>query len=188
MYTLKNNSFMGKSPEIDAEAFVAPGAVVLGDVKIGKYASIWPGAVLRGDVSFIEIGDYSNVQDIACIHVDTGGPCVIGRFVTFGHGAVVHACEIGDNVLIGMNATVLSGAKIGSGSLIAAGAVVLENAVIPPNSLVAGVPAKVKKTIDRTAMLHDRAVKYKTLWSVGYGVAPDLGGERYVPSLNTDED
>lgn len=179
MYTLHNHDFQGNSPRIDKEAFLAPQAVVLGDVEIGKYASIWPAAVVRGDVSYIKIGDYSNVQDTACLHIETNGPCIIGRFVTIGHGAIVHACTVEDNVLIGMNATVLSGAKIGSGSIIAAGALVKENAVIPPNSLVTGIPGKVKKTIDRTAAIHAQAVKYKTLWSVGYNLAPNLGGETY---------
>ncbi|WP_432647691.1 gamma carbonic anhydrase family protein [Mitsuokella sp.] len=179
MYTLSSTSYQGHTPKIDDEAFLAPGAVVLGDVEVAKYASIWPAAVVRGDVGFIRIGAYSNVQDTACLHVEDNGPCIIGRFVTIGHGAIVHACTVEDNVLIGMNATVLSGAKIGSGSIIAAGALVKENAVIPPNSLVTGIPGKVKKTIDRAAAIHAQAVKYKTLWSVGYGLAPEIGGETY---------
>ena len=99
--------------------------------------------------------------------------------MTIGHGAVVHACTVGDNVLIGMNATVLTGAKIGSGSIIAAGALVKENAVIPPNSLVVGVPGAVKKQINRIDSIHAQAIKYKTAWAKGYGVAPDIGGELY---------
>ena len=89
MYTLPNDGYMGRFPEIDAEAFVAPGAVVLGDVKIAKYASLWPGAVVRGDVSYIRIGEASNVQDVACLHVADEGPCIIGDYVTIGHGAIV---------------------------------------------------------------------------------------------------
>ncbi len=113
MYTLPNDSYLGKYPEIDPEAFIAPGAVVLGDVKMAKYSSLWPCAVVRGDVSYIRIGEASNVQDCACLHVANDGPCIIGDYVTIGHGAIVHACTVGDNVLIGMNATVLTGAKIG---------------------------------------------------------------------------
>ncbi len=179
MYTLPNDGYMGKFPEIDAEAFVAPGAVVLGDVKIARYASLWPGAVVRGDVSYIRIGEASNVQDVACLHVADEGPCIIGSYVTIGHGAIVHACTVGDNVLIGMNATVLTGAKIGSGSIIAAGALVKENAVIPPHSLVVGVPGEAKKQINRVEAIHAQAVKYKTAWALGYGVAPQIGGELY---------
>ena len=179
MYTLPNDGYMGKFPEIDAEAFVAPGAVILGDVKIAKYASVWPCAVIRGDVSYIRIGEDSNVQDGAVLHVAGDGPCIIGRFVTIGHGAIVHACTVEDNVLIGMNATVLSGAKIGSGSIIAAGALVKENAVIPPNSLVVGVPGAVNKEIHRVDAIPAPAVKYKPAWAKGYGVAPHIGGELY---------
>ena len=115
MYTLPNDSYLGKYPEIDPEAFVAPGAVVLGDVKMAKYASLWPCAVVRGDVSYIRIGEASNVQDCACLHVANEGPCIIGDYVTIGHGAVVHACTVGDNVLIGMNATVPTGPRRTSG-------------------------------------------------------------------------
>ena len=131
MYTLPNDGYMGKFPEIDAEAFVAPGAVVLGDVKIAKYASLWPGAVVRGDVSYIRIGEASNVQDVACLHVADEGPCIIGDYVTIGHGAIVHACTVGDNVLIGMNATVLTGAKIGS--VFSDGTTGVENIILEDN-------------------------------------------------------
>ena len=106
-------------------------------------------------------------------------PCIIGDYVTIGHGAVIHGCEIEDHVLIGMNATVLTGAKIGRGSIIAAGALILENKVIPPNSLVVGVPGKVVKEHDRIESIHAQAIKYKTEWAVYYGVKPDIGGEIY---------
>ena len=114
-----------------------------------------------------------------CLHVADDNPCIIGDYVTVGHGAVLHGCEIEDHVLIGMSATVLTGAKIGRGSIIAAGALVKENAVIPPNSLVVGVPGKVVRTQDRMESIHAQAIKYKCEWAIGYGVKPDIEGEVY---------
>lgn len=126
MYTLSNEEFNGKIPQIDPNAFVAPQVFLSGDVRIGKYASVWPGVVARGDVNYISIGECTNVQDLVCLHVADDDPCIIGDYVTIGHCACIHACTIEDHVLIGMHATVLTGAKIGRGSIIAAGALVLE--------------------------------------------------------------
>lgn len=126
MYTLSNEEFNGKIPQIDPNAFVAPQVFLSGDVRIGKYASVWPGVVARGDVNYISIGECTNVQDLVCLHVADDDPCIIGDYVTIGHCACIHACNIEDHVLIGMHATVLTGAKIGRGSIIAAGALVLE--------------------------------------------------------------
>ena len=179
MYTLKDNVFKGIRPQIDEEAFVAPQVFVAGDVRVARFASLWPGVVARGDVNYISVGECSNVQDLACLHVADDHPCIIGDYVTIGHGAVVHGCEIEDHVLIGMNATVLTGAKIGRGSIIAAGALVRENVVIPPNSLVVGVPGKVVRTQDRLASIHAQAIKYKCEWAIDYGVKPDIAGEVY---------
>ena len=179
MYTLSNEEFNGKIPQIDPNAFVAPQVFLSGDVRIGKYASVWPGVEPRGDVNYISIGECTNVQDLVCLHVADDDPCIIGDYVTIGHCACIHACTIEDHVLIGMHATVLTGAKIGRGSIIAAGALVLENQVIPPNSLVVGVPAKVIKTIDRVKNIHAQALKYKCEWAIGYGVKPDIDGEVY---------
>lgn len=179
MYTFSTNTFKGIIPQIHPDAFVAPNAVILGDVRVAKYASIWPGVVVRGDMDYISIGECSNVQDLACLHVADNAPCIIGDYVTIGHGACVHACTVEDHVLIGINATVLTGAKIGRGSIIAAGAVVLENQVIPPNSLVVGVPGKIKATIDRIQDIHHQALKYKCEWAISYGVKPDIDGELY---------
>ena len=179
MYTLSNEEFNGKIPQIDPNAFVAPQVFLSGDVRIGKYASVWPGVVARGDVNYISIGECTNVQDLVCLHVADDDPCIIGDYVTIGHCACIHACTIEDHVLIGMHATVLTGAKIRRGSIIAAGALVLVNQVIPPNSLVVGVPAKVIKTIDRVKNIHAQALKYKCEWAIGYGVKPDIDGELY---------
>ena len=183
MFTFKGDgfpAFHGITPQIHAEAFVAPQVFLSGDVRVGQYASLWPGVVARGDVNYISVGASSNIQDLTCLHVADDNPCIIGDYVTVGHSACVHGCEIEDHVLIGMGAIVLTGAKIGRGSIVAAGAVVKENAVIPPNSLVAGVPAKiVRENIDRMATIHAQALKYKCEWAVEYGVCPEIGGERY---------
>lgn len=179
MYTLKDNVFHGKKPQIHDEAFVAPQVFLSGDVRIGKYSSLWPFVSARGDVNYISVGECSNVQDLVCLHVADDFPCLIGDYVTIGHGATIHGCEIADHVLVGMNATILTGAKIGRGSIIAAGALVLENAVIPPNSLVVGVPGKVVRTIDRIDNIHAQAIKYKCEWAIEYGVYPEIGGEIY---------
>lgn len=179
MYTLTSNAFEGKTPQIHDEAFVAPQVFLSGDVRVGRFSSIWPGVVARGDVNYISVGECSNVQDLTCLHVADENPCIIGDYVTIGHGAVVHGCEIEDHVLVGMNATILTGAKIGRGSIVAAGALVNENAVIPPNSLVVGVPGKVIRTHDRMEAIHAQAIKYKTEWAIGYGVKPDIEGEVY---------
>jgi len=179
MYTLQDDVFQGLRPQIHAEAFVAPQVFLAGDVRVGKFSSIWPGVSARGDVNYISIGECTNIQDLVCLHVADDNPCIIGDYVTVGHGAVLHGCEIEDHVLIGMSATVLTGAKIGRGSIIAAGALVKENAVIPPNSLVVGVPGKVVRTQDRMESIHAQAIKYKCEWAIGYGVKPDIEGEVY---------
>ena len=130
--------------------YVAPSAIVIGDVTIDDGASIWHGAVLRADFDSIFVGRDSNIQDNVVVHVDRGMPARIGAKVTIGHSAVVHGCTIGDGCLIGMNATVNSGAVIGPGSLVASGAVVRESAEFPGGSVLAGVPAKVIRTVDET--------------------------------------
>jgi carbonic anhydrase/acetyltransferase-like protein (isoleucine patch superfamily) len=141
-------SYKGISPKIADSCFVAATAVVIGDVELAANVSIWYGASLRGDVNYIRIGENSNVQDCAVVHVTKGQfPTHIGRNVTIGHGAVVHGCTIGDHCLIGMNATVLDDVEVGEGSIIAANALVPMGMKIPPRSLVAGVPAKVKKEL-----------------------------------------
>lgn len=143
-------SIKGFAPSISSSAFVAPNATVIGEVCIADHASIWHGAVLRGDVGKITVGANSNIQDNAVLHCSLGkSVTVIGENVTVGHGAIVHGAIVEDNVLIGMNATVLDNARIGKGSVIAAGAVVLAGTIVPPHTLWAGVPAKqVKESAD----------------------------------------
>ena len=124
---------------------ICPGAQVIGDVELGENVSIWHGAVIRGDTAPIKIGNNSNVQDNCVVHCSKDFPVEIKDNVSVGHGAVIHGCTLEDNVLIGMNATVLNGAKIGKNSIVGAGAVVSEGKEFPENSLILGVPGKLIK-------------------------------------------
>ncbi len=137
----------GRQPRVDGQAFVAPTATVVGDVVLGAGASVWYGAVLRGDVEKIAVGASSNVQDNCTLHADPGFPVRVGERVSIGHNAVVHGATVEDDCLIGMGATVLNGAVIGAGSLVAAQALVPQGMRVPPGSLVAGVPAKVRREL-----------------------------------------
>ena len=139
--------YKDKHPVIAAGVFIAPTAVIIGDVKIAEGASIWYGTVLRGDLAPIRIGAETNIQDNCTIHTDVDKPATIGRKVTVGHNAVVHGCTIEDSCLVGMNAVVLSGAHIKTGCIVGAGAVVREGQVAGPFQLLAGIPAVVKKEL-----------------------------------------
>jgi len=142
--------FNGKSPSVHPTAFLAPTAVLIGDVTVGPEASVWFGAVLRGDDPDhgIVVGEGSSVQDNCVVHVGVWGPTLIGAYVTVGHGAKFESCTIGDRTVVGMNAVILQNAVVGEECVLAANTVVLEKAVIPPRSVVAGVPGKVKKTLE----------------------------------------
>jgi carbonic anhydrase/acetyltransferase-like protein (isoleucine patch superfamily) len=160
-------SFDGYTPAVDATAFVAPNATLIGRVTLAADSSVFYGSVLRGDTDSISVGAGSNVQDNVSMHTDEGIQLVVGAGVSIGHGAVVHGCVIEDDCLIGMGATILNRAVIGAGSLVAAGAVVLEGTVIPPGSLVAGVPAKVRRelTDEERAGVKNNATHYVELAS-----------------------
>ncbi len=140
-------SIKNRAPRVSSNCFIHKTAVVTGDVILGKNVSVWPGAVLRGDIAAIYVGDNSNVQDNACVHVNYDTPARIGKGVSIGHGAVVHGSVIGDNCLIGMNAVVME-SEIGPNCIIGAGAVVPAGKQIPAGSLVMGVPAKVVRKLD----------------------------------------
>ncbi len=127
--------------------FIAKSADVVGKVKLGNFISVWFQAVIRGDVDSITIGDRTNIQDGTVVHVAAGYPTVIGEGVSIGHNAIIHGCEIGDNVLIGMGAIILNGAKIGDNSIVGAGSLVTQGKVFPPNSLIMGSPAKVVRAL-----------------------------------------
>jgi carbonic anhydrase/acetyltransferase-like protein (isoleucine patch superfamily) len=135
--------------KIASTAWIAPGAVLVGDISVADEASIWYGCVLRGDLEPIRIGSGTNIQDLTLVHVDKGFAVEIGRNVTVGHRCVVHGCEIGDGALIGMGAVLLSGCKVGDGALVAAGAVVREGFEVPPGGIAAGVPARIRGEVDR---------------------------------------
>jgi carbonic anhydrase/acetyltransferase-like protein (isoleucine patch superfamily) len=136
-----------KGPTIHPSAWIVPGATVIGDVTLAEESSVWYGAILRGDINRIIIGPRSNVQDNAVVHLDTGFPTIVGELVTIGHSAIVHACKIDNEVLIGMGAIVLDGAEVGARSIIGANALVTLGMKIPPGSLVLGSPAKVRRQL-----------------------------------------
>lgn len=135
-------------PKIDPSCYVAPEAIIIGDVVIDKGCSIWPLAVIRADLSQVRIGEGSSIQEHCQIHGNPGRPIIIGKNVSVGHGAIVHAAQVGDYVIVGMNSTILDGAEIGSGSIIGANALVKEGMKVPEGSLVVGVPAKIVKQGD----------------------------------------
>lgn len=135
--------YQGSQPQIHESVFLAPGCRVIGNVHIGQESSVWYNAVLRGDVAAIHIGQNTNIQDNATVHLDQGQNTHIGHSVTLGHGAILHGCTIEDSVLIGMGATVLNGAVVGKGSLVGAATLIPPGKTIPPGSLVLGNPGKV---------------------------------------------
>jgi carbonic anhydrase/acetyltransferase-like protein (isoleucine patch superfamily) len=141
-----------KTPDTARAGFVAPNATVLGDVTLGPGSSIWYGAVLRGDINTIEIGEGSNVQDLAVVHLADDYGVRVGRYTTIGHSAIIHACDIGDECLIGMGATVLDGAKIGDRCIVGAHALVTQRFVAPPGSMILGAPAKVVRPLTEKEM------------------------------------
>lgn len=150
---------------IDPGAWVAPGAVVVGDVSIGAGASIWYGCVLRADLDSITVGGGSNLQDGVLVHTDPGSPVRVGSDVSVGHGAILHGCTVGDAALIGMGAIVLNGASVGAGAMVAAGALVPEGMVVPPGTLVMGSPARVRRELsaEESSRIAENAATYRQL-------------------------
>jgi len=153
------------TPTVSATAWLAPTATVIGNATVKDDAVVMFGAVIRADREQIVVGVGSNLQDNVVVHADPGFPAIIGAGVSVGHSAVIHGATLEDDVLIGMNATVLNGCRIGAGSLVAAGSVVLEGTQIPPGSLVAGVPAKVRRdtTLEERAEIKNNAETYRAL-------------------------
>ena len=144
------DKFLRRAPRLGKNVFIAKTATVIGDVTLGAHSSVWYGAVLRGDINRIAVGHHSNVQDNAVLHLADHFPCVLGNWVTVGHSAVVHACKVGDEVLVGMGAVILDGAVIGKQSIVGAKALVTQGTKIPPGSLVLGTPAKVVRKLSKT--------------------------------------
>lgn len=157
--------FLDQDPSIDESAYIASGAVVIGAVTLAKNSSVWHNAVLRGDINTIEIGEGSNVQDGTVVHLADDYGVKVGKYVTIGHNAMIHACEIGDECLIGMAATVLDGAVIGAQSIVGAGALVTKGTKVPEGSLVLGSPAKVVRALsdEERSNLKGMAEKYVTV-------------------------
>ncbi|HVV72465.1 MAG TPA: gamma carbonic anhydrase family protein [Verrucomicrobiae bacterium] len=156
------NTFLGRKPSLGRGVYIAKGAVVLGDVTLGDFSSVWFNAVLRGDINRIVIGHHSNVQDNSVFHLADDYPCVLGNYVTVGHGAIVHACRVADEVLVGMGSIILDGAVIGEQSIIGAGALVTQGHEIPAGSMVLGSPAKVVRALSQPerARIKGYAEKY----------------------------
>lgn len=154
-------TYLSQTPTIDPSAYVAHQATVIGAVSIGPKASVWPQCVLRGDINTIEIGEGSNVQDGSVVHLADDFGVLVGKYVTIGHMAMIHACTIEDECLIGMHATVLDGAVIGHNSIVGAHSLITGNTVVPPNSIALGVPAKIKPLDpEKAAKLREWADKY----------------------------
>ncbi len=148
------DTFLRKQPKLGEGVYLARGAAVLGDVTIGAHSSIWYQTTLRGDINRIVVGHHTNVQDNSVLHVADDFPCLVGSWVTIGHSAVVHACTVGDEVLIGMGAVVLDGAVVGDQSLVGAKALVTQGMKIPPGSLVLGAPAKIVRALTPEERAH----------------------------------
>lgn len=142
-------SIKGKNPTIAETAFVADSADLIGNIEIGNFSSIWFNAVLRGDQNKIKIGNRTSIQDCVVIHADPENGVQVGDNVTVGHGAVLHGCKIEDNVIIGMNSTVMNGAEIGKNSIVGANALVPQGKKFPANSLIIGVPGTVKRETNK---------------------------------------
>ncbi|WP_084500136.1 gamma carbonic anhydrase family protein [Brevibacterium album] len=144
----------GRAPQIHETAFIAPGATLIGDVRVGARSAVYYGCVLRAERARITIGEDTNVQDNTVMHCDPGFDVTVGDRVSIGHAAMIHGCTIASDCLIGMKATVLNGAVVGSHTLVAASALILEGAEIPERSLAAGVPGKVRRELDEEGIAH----------------------------------
>ena len=157
--------FENKSAQINDTNYIAPGAIVIGDVKCGEHTSIWFNAVLRGDDNYIQIGSHSNIQDLVCIHTEKDYPTIIGDNVTIGHHAMVHGCQIGNNCIIGINSTILDNVKIGNNCIIGANSLITANKEIPDHSIAFGNPLKIYKqtTVEDIEKIKASALHYVEL-------------------------
>jgi len=174
--------FLGRRPKLGKGVYLANTAVVIGDVTIGAGSSVWYGAVLRGDINRIVVGHHTNIQDNAVLHLADEFPCVVGNWVTVGHGAIVHACKVGDETLVGMGAVILDGAIVGKQCIIGAKALVKQGMKIPPGSLVLGAPARVarKLTAKERAKLKWWAEKYVA--NAAYCLKHDINVGKPLPT------
>jgi len=180
MRELKKFLIPDAQPAVAADVFIAPGAIVLGAVELQAEASVWYGSVLRGDINRIRVGAQSNVQDGSVLHVSDDCACVLGERVSVGHRAVVHACTVGDEVLVGMGAIIMDGAQIGARSIIAAGSLVTKNTVIPEGSLVMGSPARVVRALSAEEQQANAKLALKYVEISRRYLALGLGGAAIV--------
>ncbi len=148
---------LGRTPSIASSAYVAPNATVIGDVTLGAYSSVWYGCVLRGDINSITVGEGSNIQDNAIVHLADDYGVRVGKYSTIGHAAIIHACDLGDECLIGMGATVLDGARIGDRCIVGANALVTQRFIAPAGSMILGAPAKVVRALTEVELQGLRA-------------------------------
>ncbi len=168
-----------KAPKIDSSCYIAPEAIIIGDVEIAQGCSVWSYAVIRADLSSVRIGEGSSIQEHCQVHGNPGRPTIIGKDVSVGHGAIVHAAKVGDLVIIGMNSCILDGAEVGSGSIVGAGAVVTEGMKIPEGSLAVGVPAKIIRQGDPS--LREQAKKNADAYHALRDAHKQGEYPRYVP-------
>lgn len=148
------DTFLRRRPRIGKEVYIASSAVVVGDVTLGDHSSVWYHTTLRGDINRIAVGHHTNIQDNSVLHLADELPCLVGNWVTIGHSAVVHACTVGDEVLVGMGAVILDGAVVGDQSLVGAKSLVTQGMKIPPGSLVLGAPAKIIRALTPEERAH----------------------------------
>ena len=167
--------FLRRQPRLGEGVFIARGAVVVGDVELGDFSSVWYNAVLRGDINRIVVGHHTNIQDNAVLHLADDHPCLVGSWVTVGHAAVVHACTLGDEVLVGMGAVILDGAEVGPQSIVGANALVTQHARIPPGSLVLGSPAKVVRALSADERIRIRGWAEKYVANAAYCLTHSIG-------------
>lgn len=181
-------TFLKRQPSLGTGVYVAAGAVVIGDVTLGDFSSVWYNAVLRGDINRIVVGHHSNIQDNAVIHLADEFPCIIGDWVTVGHSAVVHACTVGNETLIGMGAVVLDGAEIGNRCLIGARSLITPGTKIPDGSLVIGSPGKVIRTMTEREQGELKHWAEKYVYNAAYCLAnpPARNAAAEIPFSSTD--
>ncbi|MEM8954016.1 MAG: gamma carbonic anhydrase family protein [Verrucomicrobiota bacterium] len=166
---------LGKRPQLGHGVYIAKTAVVLGDVSLGDCSSVWYGVVLRGDINRIEVGSHSNIQDNAVVHLSDDYPARIGRYVTVGHSAVVHACTVEDECLIGMGAIVMDGAVVGEQSIVGAGALVTRGMEIPAGSMVMGSPARIVRALTEEERVGNRYWGEKYAANAAYCLKRGIG-------------
>jgi carbonic anhydrase/acetyltransferase-like protein (isoleucine patch superfamily) len=177
------DKFLRKKPALGKDVYLARGAVVLGDVTLGDYSSVWCNAVLRGDINRIVIGHHTNIQDNAVLHLSDDFACVVGNYATIGHSATVHACTLADGVLVGIGAIILDGAIIGEESLVGAGALVTPGKRIPAGSLVLGSPATVVRKLSAKERAYQRALAEKYVRVAAYYLKHKIGARLQAASM-----